>query len=195
MHLFLVSICLVSIKHVRPTMARSAMARPRRGVAPLPRPVRPPSPAWPRQHARVAPPAARLAPAPPRHDSPHLTSPLPRRGRGAPARLAAPSRGAARRAPARRGSPAPATVPACSPWRGARPPQPWWCGPAPALARRGPCAARPRPDAASARAVAVPLRSAARARLVHDASSRPCARACSRCFGTARRALSALVYP
>jgi hypothetical protein len=39
----------------------------------------------------------------------------------------------------------------------------WWRGPAPALARHGPCAAWPRPGAASARAVAVPLRSAARA--------------------------------
>jgi hypothetical protein len=43
---------------------------------------------------------------------PHLTLPLPRRGDGAPARLAAPARGAVRRAPARRGSPAPTPVPA-----------------------------------------------------------------------------------
>jgi hypothetical protein len=102
--------------------------------------------------------AACPCPAPARLPSPDLAPAPARPWRARPVR-----RPCSRRAPARRGPPAPATVPACSPWRGARPPRPWWRGPAPALARCGPCVVLPRSGAASARAAAVPLCSAAHA--------------------------------
>jgi hypothetical protein len=115
--------------------------------------------------------------SPPRRGSPPSNLAPARSGRGAPARLAAPARGAARRAPARHGSPAPTAALAYLPWRGS----------APALARHGPCVAR-----------RVRSSAPACARPVRDASARPCARVLARrarCFGTARRALGALVYP
>jgi hypothetical protein len=71
----------------------------------------------------------------------------------------------------------------------------WWRGPAPALARHGPFAVWPRPGAASALAVAVPLRSTARAQLgpgVCATRQRGLARACSR---GARSALARLAVP
>jgi hypothetical protein len=83
--------------------------------------------------------------------------------------------------------------------RGAPATMTWWRGasrlvapyPCPGAAWH-PCAAWPRPGVASARAAAVPLRSAAHAWLVRGASARPCAHVlawCAQCFGAARRAL------
>jgi hypothetical protein len=84
----------------RPALPSSVWARPSHGVltaARCPRPapaLRPSRPvlAWPGALVQPCPSAAH----------PHPTLPLPQRGRGTPARLAVPVRGAARRAPARR---------------------------------------------------------------------------------------------
>jgi hypothetical protein len=186
------------------------------------RPCRPGARPW---RARTAPCSDRGAAQPrwPRRVPPPL--PRPRRGgtarcpacafglgpcgAGAPVAMALAT--LARAAPSRQGprprrlAPPLRSLP--RPWRGlASTRGPRWRargGPAPALAQRGPCAARPQPGAASSHVAAVPLRSTARARLgpgvcaAHSRCVSVALRACvlAWCFGTARRALGVLVYP
>jgi hypothetical protein len=188
----------VAVRGVAPCSARRSPAQ--RG-SPSPNP--PPSGsapvghgAWPRRGCGVSLPGA-ASPASPRCSTaparpPHLTSPLPRRGSGAPAPLAVPARGAARRAPDLRGSPAPAPVPAwprlgaaaaCSPLRGLELGQACLWRAAPHVrSRHGPvvCSRRVHSSAPTC------------AWLIRGMSARPCARACSR---GARGALARLAVP
>jgi hypothetical protein len=193
----------------RPVLGAAVAMRPRRSVPTRPRPRRSspsrpyprngsPGPAWPWPW-RPASPRPRLGNPLPLPDAPTL--PLP--GHGDPTSPVPAWRGTLRAPSAR---PAPAPTRRAWPWR---PPAP--ACPAPAQRVRGVSAlARPgaRPGVPMARGLELGRRTTPRVRLRRGlvaargthrdmCAARPCARVlvwCTRCFGTARHALGALVH-